>query len=425
MDRLLRAYQQLQEGTSRVIVAFRHPGVEDGTMVFRLMTGIASREARRAGIRLRTPPRGYFLYGRDVPLWAGRFLTWMLPLLGAISVVPGRYDSQSIATMRRYLTEMPHPLALAPEGQVTYHNERVAALEAGTAQLAFWCLEDLKKQARREDVLIVPVCTSYHYDQRDGKGVLRLLAATERECGLPPLEGLEPPGGRRGGLPLDAAARAKVHARVMRIGRRLVEVAEDFYARFYGARFEPRAGEESTAGLQERVRAVCEAALGVAEGFFHLKPRGDFVHRVFAARQAGLLWMFREDVPDLDELSPAERALADRVAMETWLANRHVELVDLLEYLRADYLQPDSGFDRFVEAVTNLWDLVNRLEGGNISGRVNPFRKTARIVVNEPIRVSPRWEAYRANRREAVRGLTAEILASFRSVAEKGNVPAG
>ncbi len=107
------------------------------------------------------------------------------------------------------------------------------------------------------------------------------------------------------------------------------------------------------------------------------------------------------------------------------MANRHVELVDLLEYLRVDYLSEDSDFDRYVETVANLGDLANRLEGGNISGRANPLRKTARIVVNEPIRVSPRWESYKANRRQAVSDLTSEILASFRSVAENGNHPAG
>jgi hypothetical protein len=408
MEHLVRAYRELQEGASRVIVAFRHPGVEDGTVVFRLMTGIVGREARRLGVRLRRPPRGYFLYGRDVPEWAGRFLYWMLPLLGAISVVPGRYDSRSLSSIRRCLTDMPHPVALAPEGQVSYHNDRVSALEPGTAQLAFWCLEDLRRQSRTEEVLIVPVCTSYHYDARDGNRLLGLLSAAERECGLPPGAG-------------------DTFTRVTRLMRRLVGLAEDFYGRFYGARFAAASAEgtaeEPAEKLQGRIHAVCDAALGVAESFFHVSPRGDFVQRVFATRQAGLAWMFREDVPDLDALSPVERALADRVALETWMANRHVELVDLLEYLRTDYLRPDSPFDRFVEYVTNLWDLANRLEGGNVSGRVNPLRKTARIIVREPLQVSSRWASYKSNRRQAVQELTADILASFSSVAGNGNLP--
>ena len=422
IERLIDAYRKLQEGEARVIVAFRHPAVDDGTVIFRLLSGIVGREARRHRVTLRRPPRGYMLYGRDVPLWAGRFLGWMMPALGAISVFPGRYDSQSIATMRRYMTEMPHPIALAPEGQVTYHNDRVSGLEHGTAQLAFWCLEDLKKQARTEEVLVVPVCTSYHYDTRDWAGLLSLLDRIENESGLASLDGLAPRG-RRVHTPLDDESRRKVCIRVIRASRQLVRLAEDFYARFYGIAFPPPRDEESEAVLQDRLRGVCEAALSVAERFFHLKAKGGLVQRVFAIRQAGLAWMFRDDLGDLETLPGVERAMADRMALETWLVMRHMELVDLLEYLRTDYLAPDSSFDRFVESITNLWDAVNRLEGGNISGRVNPFYKTARIVVNEPIAVSPRWSAYRENRRRAVSVLTAEIFESFRAVVENDNRP--
>jgi hypothetical protein len=425
IERLISAYQQLQDGKARLIVAFRHPGVEDGTVVFRLMSGIVGREARRRGMKLRRPPRGYFLFGRDVPEWAGQYLNWLLPRIGAISVFPGRFDSQSIATMRRYLTEMPHPIALAPEGQVTYHNERVAALENGTAQLAFWCMEDLKKQARTEDVLIVPVNTSYHYSLRSWKGLLKLLDKTEKECGFPPPEGLTPRG-RIHAVRFfeDREAREKVYIRVMRISRHLMRLAEEHYGRFYGISFPAPQEEENDEVLQERMRAVCDAALGVAERYLRLTPKGDFVQRVFAARQAVLMWMHREDISDVASLPPIERALADRVAVETWMCNRHVELVDVLEYLRADYLTPDSGFDRFVETITNLWDVVNRLQGGNVGGRINPFFKTARIVVDEPISVSRYWDLYKENRRKAVRALTGEIFESLRAVAENDNQPA-
>jgi len=405
IERLVRQYQSFQEGQARVIVAFRHVGVEDGPVVYRLMTGIVGREARKLGLRLRRPARGYFLFGRDVPEWAGHFLGWFLPLLGAISVVPGRYDSQSITMMRRYLTDMPHPIGLAPEGQVTYHNERVARLEPGTAQLGLWGLEDLRKQARNEEVVIVPVCTSYHYREKDRAGLGRLMAGVERHCGLPPLEG---------------DSNEKLYVRVMRATRHLLDTAERHYARFHHVSFPASEEDGPTAGLQERMRRVCEAALSLAERFFGIAAKGDFVQRVFSIRQAGLAWMFREDIGDPDALPPLDRALADRVAIEAWIVHRHLELVDLFEYFRADYLSPDSGIDRFAESIVNLQDLVNRLEGGNISGRKNPFRKIARIVVNEPIPVSPYWQSYRENRRKAVAELTQAVFESFRAVAESG-----
>ncbi len=233
----------------------------------------------------------------------------MLPLLGAISVFPGRFDSQSISTIRRYVADMPHPVALAPEGQVTYHNERVAALESGTAQLAFWCMEDLKKQSRTEEVLIVPVCTSYHYDPRDWKGLLRLLAKIEQRVRLSPAGGAQPPGGSRVRMPPDDEAREKIHVRVMRISRHLVDIAEDFYGRFYGVVFPAAREEETTAD------AAGAHAGRVRGGALHrgtLLPR-EAQGRLRAARARRAAWrvsawIYRDDIPDPDGAARASSA---------------------------------------------------------------------------------------------------------------------
>jgi hypothetical protein len=402
---LVELYRDLQEGRARFIIAFRHPSIDDGPLVFRLMCGIARSEAARLGVRLPRAPKGYFLYGRDVPEWGGRWLAWIFPRLGAMSVFPGQLDSPSLTAVRRCLTEAPHPLALAPEGQVTYHNEKVASLEPGTAQLAFWCAEDLRRQGRTEEVFILPVCFSYHYRESDWKGLARLLSRIERECGLPALP---------------AAMDAQPWVRVARAVRHLLERAEDFYARFYGVSFRTRGGE-SVEALQRRVDALVEAAIGEAERFFRLVPRGDWVQRVLAVRHAGLTWIHREDIASVDALPRLERALAERVAAEAWLRLRHMELADVLEYVRLEYLAPDSGIDRYVESVTTLWDVVNRLEGGNISGRGTPFSRSARIEICEPIPVARFQQAYRANRRRGVAELTGEILRAFRRTAEPGS----
>jgi hypothetical protein len=394
----------MQEGRARFIIAFRHPSTDDGPLVMRLMCGIAAKEAARLGVRLSRAPKGYFLYGRDVPEWAGRWLAWFFPRTGAMSVFPGQVDSQSLTAIRRCLTEDPHPLAIAPEGQVTYHNEKVAALEPGTAQLGFWCAEDLRRQGRAEEVFILPVCFSYHYRESDWKGLAGLLARIERECGLPPLP---------------SAPDAKPYVRVMRTVRYLLDRAEDHYARFYGVSFR-QSGDEGAGALQRRVDALVEAALGEAERFFRVPPRGDWVQRVLAVRHAGLTWIHREDIASVDALPPLERALAGRVAAEAWLRLRHMELADVLEYVRLEYLSPDSGIDRYVESVTTLWDVVNRLEGGNISGRGTPFPRDARIEIAEPIPVSRFQESYKANRRRGVAKLTEEILRVFRRMAEPG-----
>ena len=404
---LVDMYRNLQEGRARFIIAFRHPSIDDGPMVFRLMCRIAGQEAGRLGVRLARAPKGYFLYGRDVPEWGGRYLAWVFPRLGALSVFPGRLDSPSLSAIRRCLTDAPHPLAVAPEGQVTYHNEKVGALEPGTAQLAFWCTEDLRRQGREEEVFILPVGFSYHYRETDWRGLARLLAKIERECGLPALSAVPDP---------------QPWVRVARIVRHLLDRAEDFYGRWYGVAFRKR-GVGGTEALQRRVDALVEAALHVAEQYFRIAPRGGWLQRVLAVRHAGLTWIHREDIASTDAMPPLERALAERVAAEAWLRLRHMELVDVLEYVRLDYLTPQSGIDRYVESVTTLWDVVNRLEGGNISGRGTPFGRVARVQIAEPIAVSRFEPGYRANRRRGVAQLTDEILRAFRAVAETGDGP--
>jgi len=205
----------------------------------------------------------------------------------------------------------------------------------------------------------------------------------------------------------------------MRAVRYLLDRAEEQYTRFHGVSFR-QGGDDSVAALQRRVDALVEAALGEAERFFHVQPRGDWVQRVLAVRHAGLTWIHREDIASIDALPPLERALAGRVAAEAWLRLRHMELADVLEYVRLEYLAPDSGIDRYVESVATLWDVVNRLEGGNISGRGTPFPRDARIEIAEPIPVARFEESYKANRRRGVAALTEEILCVFRRMAEPG-----
>ncbi len=403
LDGLAHLYRRMQDDQIRLILAFRHPHVDDGPLIFHLMTSLVAREAHRAGVRLRWAPRGYFLYGRDVPVWAGGYTAWAFPRMGGISVFPGAYDSASIRATRRLLLEGRHPMALAPEGQVTYHNERVADLEPGAAQLAFWCREDLRRAGKSADVLIVPVCTSYHYRDSDWNVLDRVISKAERRAGLlPPEEPEHPP-----------------YKRLMRLFWHIIRTAEQHYGRFYGIRF-PAGQDDGKEALQARIHGVCDAALSVAEDAPWGKTTGDHVRRVLAVRQAGLARIYRADIQDPKRLPPLAQALAARVAAESWLRLRHMELVDILEYLRADYLRPDSGIDRFVEYGLNLYDVINRLMGGTVAGRGNPFTKRARIEVGEPVPVSRYEASYAEDRKHAIADMTKELLEKFRSVAEAG-----
>ncbi len=400
IERLVERYRDMQEGRSRFIVAFRHPSTDDPPVMFRLLTALTSRSARRLGARLRWPPRAHFLYGRDLPEWSGRWLAWFLPLIGAISVFPGKGDAASFSVIRRTLSRSRHPVALAPEAQVNYHDGIVSALEDGAAQMAFWCLEDVTRSGSTAEVFLLPVRLAYHFGEAGWKGIARLLDRIEDACGLP----------RLAQAPLE-----RPWDRVMRAAGALVATAEGHYARFHGTG--TGAGED----LQQRISAVVEAALGVVERAFAMRPRGDWVQRVQAARYVGLGRIHRDDIEDPARLAPLDRALADRAAAEAWLALRHMELVDLLEYVRMDYLSPGSGVDRYAEMVGNLWDMVNRLRGGNVGGRVGVGPRTARVSIAEPIPVSRFLEGYRRNRRAGIAALTDELCRALKGPTATGS----
>ena len=118
------------------------------------------------------------------------------------------------------------------------------------------------------------------------------------------------------------------------------------------------ASDASPEALRRRIVALCDTVLRVGENVHGLAAEGSLLDRVFRLRDAGWRRMFRDD---LEKLSPVERSLADAAAEEAKIAARHMELVDVLEYLDPAYMSPEGPFERLVEYAVNLQDVVNRL----------------------------------------------------------------
>jgi len=366
IERLIRSYQRFYRREARLLLGFRHAAVHDPPVMFHLLTRILPREARRRRLPLGGLAHTHFLYGRGVTLWAGGGSAFALPRIAGLPVINRRSDVQALRTLRRHLTEGPYPVTLAPEGQVTYHNHRLGPLEAGSARLALWCLEELERQGRAEEVLLLPVGLEYRFDRQPE----RLLAALVRRIA------------EQGGLPAPSGE-ARREA-LLELTEGLVAKIEAYYAAFFPA----AAGEAAAAGdLQGRIERLCDRALRVPEGFMGLEPGQDLLSRVFTVRQRGWDFLFRGDVPPRGRAAPLDRALADRLADEAYLRLRHNELVDVLEYVRPDYIGPGASLNRLCEYALNLADVLNRLEGGDISSRFSPPHKRVVLRIGEPIAV--------------------------------------
>ena len=407
--RLVDAWKEFQEGRARLILAFRHPYGDEAQLFSYLFDVVLPREARRLGVPLPQRTHARFVHGYEVPLWSGALVRWILPRAGAVPVYHSRFDSSSITRIREIAREGPFPLALAPEGQVSYRSETLPRMEGGTARIAFWCAEDLARAGRSMPVIVLPLSVHYSHDESRIGRIEALVADLERRCGIA-LPTVGPSAD-------NSSRRMALKARLVALDLALLGLAESMY----GLRAPAPLSRDSR---DSRLAAVIEAALTRAESMLGIgngdpnPARRDTIERVYRIRQEGWDRIYPEC--DLDAMYPLERELADRRAGEAWYAMRHMETVDLAWYLDSAYLEGRTGddgptFDRLVECACSLADLASRLVGGDISDRPMPLRKSAIVIAAEPIDIGARLSDYRRDRKSAVRAATEEIASAFRA----------
>ena len=154
---LLQAIRRFQAGQSRLLIAFRHPSIDDPACLAQLLWRIVPREARRRCLPWRRRPHAQFLYDRGIPPCAGAPTGWLLRRLGGCSIQRGRLDLPALRCARELLLNGRYPFAVAPEGGTNGHSEVVSTLEPGVAQLAFWTADDLAKSGRSERMELLPI----------------------------------------------------------------------------------------------------------------------------------------------------------------------------------------------------------------------------------------------------------------------------
>ncbi len=156
-ETLAELWQKFQTGQIRLIFAFRHCEVDDPISGLYLFSRGIPKIAKKFGISLNYPLHSHFMYDRGMTIWAGNWLGWLFSKIDGVPVHRGKtLDLPAIKTIRKLLINGKFPLTIAPEGGINGHSDRVSPLEPGTAQLGFWCAEDLKKANRHESVIILP-----------------------------------------------------------------------------------------------------------------------------------------------------------------------------------------------------------------------------------------------------------------------------
>ena len=434
LDRLVSAMDRFQAGDSRLLLAFRHPSVDDPACLAHLIWRDLPREGRRLRRRWRPRPHFQFLYDRGIPLWAGPRIGWLLQRLGGCSIQRGKLDSAALRTARQLLLDGPYPLAVAPEGATNGHNERISALEPGVAQLAFWTADDLAKAQRPEAMTVLPIGVQYRFSGNAWPAIEALLGQLERECGLaaPPAPNPDP---------------AALYPRLFALAERMLTLMETFYRESYhrdlpatptatpaasstaapNAAAPPAASETavpagathpSTAAdptapaaaatanqaLAQRLGRLLETALAEVEESLAIEPRGDLASRCRRLEQAAWDRLYLTAPP-----TPLERGLADRLAEETAQRLWHMRLVESFVAVSGDYVKERPSQERFADTLLLLWDTQARILGRDPGTRPRLGPRTALISLGDAMAVTPLLEDYHQDRRRAVSRLTSDL----------------
>ncbi|GHV85258.1 glycerol acyltransferase [Spirochaetia bacterium] len=384
---LFDTFQRTLEGKSRCILAFRHPNGGEAQLLMWYILYKLRAKARRAGVKFCRRPHAFFVYGYEVARWGGKVARWIMPRLGAMPVHHAKIDSVGMARIFRAISDGPYPLAIAPEGQVSYTTESVPRLEQGTVRIGFQAAERLEKEGKNCPVEILPVSIHFRYGSMGRWSLNKMLRKIDKYTGFKGKEKL------------------KFTQRLERARNYILEQNEKRYG------IVPN-GEQS---FNERVDTVTEAALDRAEHSLGIdRQNKDLFKRLYRIRQ--LCWdkMIIPGAASLDHLSLLERALTNLDAGEAWHASRHMELVDFAWYFRVPVPAEDSPLYIKIEYAQNLWDFANRTMGGAYSNRVlNVHPKRVLIQIAPPINLTERLNSYKENKKEAIAAAMNDMEAAF------------
>ena len=412
-ETLVDLCHQFQDSRVRFLIAFRHPSPDDAYCLMNLLWQELPQVARQMGRPFTKTPHVHFIYDRGIPLWAGSGIGWLYSRLGGTSIQRGKLDRQGLKSARRLFSEGSFPMAAAPEGGNNGHTEIISPFEPGIAQFGFWCVEDLLKAQRTETVLIVPLGIQYKYRQAPWEALAALLTNLEEATGL--ANRLSPESSRTEQPQAGAATAQSLYPRLVHLGNHLLALMEAYYADFFHVSFEAPDNSDSN-DLAFRLNRLLDTALQIAEGFFHLPPKGTVIDRCRRIEQAGWDWIYREDLRDQASLSSVELGLADRIAEEADLRMWHMRLVENFVAVTGHYVKEKPSVERFSETLLLLRDTIVRIQGGNPFPRPVLGDQIAYLSVGQPLSVSDRWSAYKQNRRQAIAELTADLQQSMQAL---------
>jgi hypothetical protein len=384
---LFDAFKRSLEGKSRCIIAFRHPNGGEPQLLTWFFLFKLKALAAHSGVRFPRRPHAVFVYGYEVVRWGGWVARFIMPRVGAMPIHHSKVDSPGMIRIYKAIVDGPFPLALAPEGQVSYTTDSIPRLEQGTIRIGFAAADRMFREKKPAPVEILPVSVHFRFGFW-GKFTLKiLLRKIEKAAGFR----------RRGKAVFPFTKRLQVCREYV------LEVNE----KRYGIKPDP------ARSFEERIDAVIAAALESAERILGVRSSGDLFARVYSLRQVCWDRIVLPGVDTLANLSGIERGVTDLFAGEAWYAGRHLEIVDFSWYFRVPLPADDAPLHHKIEYVQNLWDFANRTMGGAYANRINIFPRRVIIQAAPPINLTERLPAYYKDKKSAIGSAMADLKQAY------------
>jgi 1-acyl-sn-glycerol-3-phosphate acyltransferase len=392
---LFGAFKRALEGKSRCIIAFRHPNGGEPQLLEWFFLFKLRRLAARAGVKFARFPHAVFIYGYEVVRWGGWVVRLIMPNVGAMPIHHSKVDSKGMARIYKAITDGPYPLALAPEGQVSYTTDSVPRLEQGAIRIGFHAADRMAHSGQDMPIEILPLAVHFRFGSWGKLTLARLIKRIEKfTC-------------------ISKEAKKLPLLQRLKISRDHILAVNE---KRYGLKVDPELP------FEQRLDAVIDAALVSAEGILGVKSsEGELFARMYNLRQICWDRMILPGVDSLDGFTGIERGVADLSAGEAWHASRHLELVDLSWYFRVPLPADDAPLHRVIEYSQNLWDFANRSMGGAYSNRINIFPRRVIIQSAPVINLSERLPGYHEDKKTAINNAMQDLMDSYQYCIDEVN----
>jgi len=323
------------------------------------------------------------VYSYEVVRWGGWVSRFVMPKVGAMPIHHAKMDTQGMARIYKAIIDGPYPLALAPEGQVSYTTDSVPRLEQGVIRIGFHVAEQLAKKNAGCPIEILPVSVHFRFGSWGKFTIELLIKKIEKVCGLY----------HRGRPKLPFVER--------------IQQCRDCILKVNETRYQIDA--DLSLSFEERLERVIYAALETAERMLGIRSDSEYHSRMYRVRQHCWDRIYLPAMDSFDGMTKITRNMLDLRAGEAWHAGRHQELVDFCWYFRVPLPTEETAFHNKIEYVQNLWDFASRTMGGAYPDRVSIFPRKVIIHSAPIINLSERLPDYHKDKKTTIAAAMSDL----------------